>query len=361
MAWRGDRTYPRGRASASNFNACHWRCLPMWDYLGRHDDELPVRYVSLEEIRARRAGDAAPSPSPPPRGAGFRVHLGCGGAIIADATGGRSAAAASGSSSACDRQRPRRRSSHPSYFTYRGGSMPPRSSLSLATKPGWISKFAGTLCRAECLDQMPRLLTAIAATRMEMKAQIIARRGAPFQMGEGQTVALPSQRRVRASRKPGVQVTHRSTAGREGPRGSLRSTAQASPVKSGAAPGSERCPDQAVPPPSARTLARCGGASLSRQGRRVGRAVTGGAAAMTGRVVTWYRGRGYGWLCGRDRREYFCHASELRGVTALAAGELVEFRPRRKGRRAEAVRVRRSDAADDNGKPATHGRFEARA
>jgi hypothetical protein len=87
MAWRGDRTYPRGRASASNFNARHWICLPMWDYVGRHDDELPVRYVSLEEIRARRAGDAAPSPSSPPRAAGFRVHLSCGGAIIADATG----------------------------------------------------------------------------------------------------------------------------------------------------------------------------------------------------------------------------------------------------------------------------------
>lgn len=62
--------------------------------------------------------------------------------------------------------------------------MPPRSPLSCLTEPGWTSKSAGTSCRAECLDEMPRPWTAITATKMEMNAQMIVRTGATFHMLE---------------------------------------------------------------------------------------------------------------------------------------------------------------------------------
>jgi hypothetical protein len=62
--------------------------------------------------------------------------------------------------------------------------MPPWSSLSLSTKPGGISKFAGTPARAECLDEISRPWTAITATRVEMNAQTIVRTGAAFHIVE---------------------------------------------------------------------------------------------------------------------------------------------------------------------------------
>jgi hypothetical protein len=77
--------------------------------------------------------------------------------------------------------------------------VPPGSSLSLLTKPGWISKSAGTPCRAECLDEMPRPWTAITAASMEINTQIIVRTvAAPFtwwrETNRGASVSTPRAR-----------------------------------------------------------------------------------------------------------------------------------------------------------------------
>jgi hypothetical protein len=89
-------------------------------------------------------------------------------------------------------------SSHPSHLAYRGGATLPYSSLSLSTEPGWVSKFAGTPCRVECLDEMSRPWTATTATKMETNAKTIVRTGTAFQIVEtDKPLALPSERRGR--------------------------------------------------------------------------------------------------------------------------------------------------------------------